>query len=437
MSIRSCGSSSAWALMTVSELTAGMKVTCRPFFANSPSCRATKKPAESAAGTTATFRFAGWTDGAAALPPVTLGRNRIARTTPAATAHTTSEIRTARVNLRANVGLLLDVPRAESARTQLRGPAATGPVPWSAGRSAGAAGSGGGATVFTGFPGGGARADPQSACHSARRSQGTIRATCSGAGAGCKKNGAASCSERHRSADGYSTSAMTGAPLARAEEVEHPLDQQRGRAGVVRRQRAVGKVVLVAGVEEQFGVLGLLDDLAGGVDVALAHEDRIGVHPVYLHRHPVGPGRAERRDRDARIEQQRAPRARPRLRQLLGREHAEREAGVDQPAGQFFDGLFAAPDHLVGEADLLGIAHPFLKGAEGTALEQVGRVHRVPGATQLVGDRDDAGGQSLRVVEEHHLGHVCAPVMCRKRASPRLTRLRGCAGPCGTGRPAR
>jgi hypothetical protein len=29
----------------------------------------------------------------------------------------------------------------------------------------------------------------------------------------------------------------------------------------------------------------------------------------------------------------------------------------------------------------------------------------VPGAAQLVGERDDAGGKPLRVVEEHYLGH--------------------------------
>jgi len=32
-------------------------------------------------------------------------------------------------------------------------------------------------------------------------------------------------------------------------------------------------------------------------------------------------------------------------------------------------------------------------------------VHRVPGATQLIGERGDTGGQPLRVVKEHYLGH--------------------------------
>jgi len=30
----------------------------------------------------------------------------------------------------------------------------------------------------------------------------------------------------------------------------------------------------------------------------------------------------------------------------------------------------------------------------------------VPGAAQLVGEGDDAGGQALRMVEEHHLSHL-------------------------------
>ena len=169
--------------------------------------------------------------------------------------------------------------------------------------------------------------------------------------------------------------------------------------------------MLVAGVDEQFRVLGLLDELAGRVDVALSGEERVGVHPVHLHRQPVGPAGTERRNRDESEEEQSAPRARPRLRQLLGRQHTERQAGVHQIAGQSFDRLDAAPDHLVGRADLLRVAHSLVKGGEGAAVEQVGRVHGMPGAAQLVGEGDDAGGQSLHVVEEHNLGHLRPPVL--------------------------
>ena len=46
--------------------------------------------------------------------------------------------------------------------------------------------------------------------------------------------------------------------------------------------------MLVARVEEQLRVLGLVDQFAGGVDVALADEDRVGVHSMHLHRYPSG-----------------------------------------------------------------------------------------------------------------------------------------------------
>ncbi len=38
--------------------------------------------------------------------------------------------------------------------------------------------------------------------------------------------------------------------------------------------------MLITGVEEQFRVRGRLDEGTGGIDVALADEDRIGIHAV-------------------------------------------------------------------------------------------------------------------------------------------------------------
>src|SRR5262245_4397433 len=52
------------------------------------------------------------------------------------------------------------------------------------------------------------------------------------------------------------------------------------------------------------------------------------------------------------------------------------------------------------------MADPRLDAVERAALEQVRGVHRVAGPAQLVGKVGDAGGQSLRVVEEHDLGHL-------------------------------
>ena len=41
----------------------------------------------------------------------------------------------------------------------------------------------------------------------------------------------------------------------------------------------------------------------------------------------------------------------------------------------------------------------------GVAIGEADHVNDVPGGPELVGERDDAGSQSLRVVEEQHLGH--------------------------------
>jgi hypothetical protein len=42
-------------------------------------------------------------------------------------------------------------------------------------------------------------------------------------------------------------------------------------------------------------------------------------------------------------------------------------------------------------------------------------VHGVPGAAQLVSEHDEPGGQSLRVVEEHHLSHLYLRITVRLR----------------------
>src|SRR5260221_8130497 len=77
--------------------------------------------------------------------------------------------------------------------------------------------------------------------------------------------------------------------LDAVEELKYPLGEQRGRIGVVRWERAVGKVMLVTGVQEKLRVLDVLHDLAGGVDVTLADEDRVVVHAVDLNRDTVRP----------------------------------------------------------------------------------------------------------------------------------------------------
>jgi hypothetical protein len=105
-----------------------------------------------------------------------------------------------------------------------------------------------------------------------------------------------------------------------------------------------------------------------------------------------------------RLAEQRTARTGPGLRQLLSRKHTEREAGVHQIGGQPLGRTEAALEHLA-EADLLGVGHSLLEKGEGAAVVQIGRVHGVPCAAQLVGERDHPGGQPLRVVEEHYFSH--------------------------------
>src|ERR1700749_2792544 len=131
------------------------------------------------------------------------------------------------------------------------------------------------------------------------------------------------------------------------QELQRAADDQRGGARVVARQRAVGEQVLVTRVGEQLGKLGTDDghQFAGGLKVALVGEVRVVVHAVDLHRDPVWP-QAEGPvfgERDARLVQERAARARCGLREALGGGATEGEAAVDQAGRQAGEGRARAP----------------------------------------------------------------------------------------------
>jgi len=143
------------------------------------------------------------------------------------------------------------------------------------------------------------------------------------------------------------------------EEVEHPAGEERSGLRVVRRQRAVGEVVLITGVEEQLGVVDVGDDLPSRVDVSLPDEDGVRVHAVDLDGDSVGP-RAEgpvTGDRNAGVEQQRAASPGPGLRELLSRHLPEREPGVDEVARQVLGAANVPLQDLV-ESDFSGVAMP-------------------------------------------------------------------------------
>jgi predicted DNA-binding transcriptional regulator YafY len=118
----------------------------------------------------------------------------------------------------------------------------------------------------------------------------------------------ASAAARHPGDSPASAGAASQALPESVQEAQRALQHQRRGVGVVGRQRAVGEQVLVARVDEQLGQLRPddLDQLAGGVDVALKPEERVLVGAVDLHRDTLRP-RPERplaSDRDARLVQQ-------------------------------------------------------------------------------------------------------------------------------------
>jgi hypothetical protein len=99
---------------------------------------------------------------------------------------------------------------------------------------------------------------------------------------------------------------------------------------------------------------------------------------VDLRRHVRRPPRPELGRRYAGVEQQRSSRSGPGLRELLCRNHAEREAGIDELVGQLVRGPLAALDDLA-EAELPDVLHAVFDAAEGAAVEEIGGVHGVAG----------------------------------------------------------
>ena len=106
----------------------------------------------------------------------------------------------------------------------------------------------------------------------------------------------------------------------------------------------------------------------------------------------------------AGVEEQGSAGSGPCLCELLRRQHAEREPGVDELGRQVVGDADAALQHVV-EPDLLDVGETLVDRPERASVEQVRRVHGVPGGPQVVGERAHAGGQPLCVVEQQDLGH--------------------------------
>ena len=116
---------------------------------------------------------------------------------------------------------------------------------------------------------------------------------------------------------------------------------------------------------------------------------RIGVHPVDLDgnlRRPL----AELGHGYARVEEERSARAGAGLSELLRRDHAEREARVDESLRKVVCRSDTALEQL-READLADVRHALVDAVERAAVEQVGRVDRVARLPQLVREGREAG----------------------------------------------
>lgn len=100
----------------------------------------------------------------------------------------------------------------------------------------------------------------------------------------------------------------------------------------------------IARIQEQLGVLDFLHESARGVDVALLGKELVGVHAVDLDGHTLGP-LPELRDGCARLKESGPAGAGPGLGKLLRGHDPQRDADVDDIAGQLlgsFDGALEA-----------------------------------------------------------------------------------------------
>jgi hypothetical protein len=126
---------------------------------------------------------------------------------------------------------------------------------------------------------------------------------------------------------------------------------------------------------------------------------------VDLYRHILRPRGPELGDRQAAMEEQRPSSSGPGLSQPLRRHGPQPEAGIDELDREAIRGSRAALDELA-KADLRGVGDSLVENFESAAVEEIGRVHRMPASAQFVGEGQEPGRLALRVVEKQHFSHV-------------------------------
>ena len=124
----------------------------------------------------------------------------------------------------------------------------------------------------------------------------------------------------------------------------------------------------VAGVEKQLCLVSGIDKGSRRIEVALAREYRVGIHPMYLDRHAIGPSLTKLGDREAGVEEQGTPGLFAGLGEFLGGHHAHRESRVDQFRSQRLGLGDAAVENGV-EPDRPRVGHAVIERREGVCVE--------------------------------------------------------------------
>jgi hypothetical protein len=135
----------------------------------------------------------------------------------------------------------------------------------------------------------------------------------------------------------------------------------------------------------------------------------VTVEDVKLQRDAVWPGRrpvvAPPTERQSRVAENGAACTGSRLCERLGRQHAQREPDVHHVVRQRCDGHPRALDDRHRPTEPLRVGEAVVDPLERPAVEEVGRVHRVPLVAQRVNEAADEVGDADRVVEDDDLGH--------------------------------
>ena len=153
--------------------------------------------------------------------------------------------------------------------------------------------------------------------------------------------------------------------------------------GVVCGERRVGEEMLLAGVQEQLGIVGRCDERARSNSRSSSAKNSSASLPCTCTGTPAGHA-SPNSVKGRHAEMKSAPRsAGPRLRELLRGHHPERDAGVDDVGGKRPGGGDTALAERA-EAGLARERHAFLERREGLPVEEVRRMHGVAALPKLL-----------------------------------------------------